>query len=69
MKAISKIALTIVVCLAATAYAVSNTWGNISNSAQLLHVENIFNASSPGKYVNHEVKFPKNVRKRKNNTK
>lgn len=56
-------ALTIAAYVITTAYAISSTWGNISNSAQLLHVENVFNASSPGKYVNHEIKFPKNVRK------
>lgn len=50
------------VSLLATSYAISSTWGDISNSAQLLHAEQVFNASSPGKYVTHEIKFPKNVR-------
>ncbi|XP_039953474.1 probable salivary secreted peptide [Bactrocera neohumeralis] len=53
-------ALTIAAYVITTTYAISSTWGNISNSAQLLHVENVFNASSPGKYVNREIKFPKN---------
>uniref|UniRef100_A0A1B0ABK9 Salivary secreted peptide n=1 Tax=Glossina pallidipes TaxID=7398 RepID=A0A1B0ABK9_GLOPL len=53
-------ALTALACLAATSYAISSTWGNISNSAQLLHAEQVFNASSPEKYVNREIKFPKN---------
>ncbi|XP_037950874.1 probable salivary secreted peptide [Teleopsis dalmanni] len=60
MNNFSVICFSIVVCIAATAYAVSSTWGNTTNSAQLLHVENVFNASSPGKYVNREIKFPKN---------
>ncbi|KNC31798.1 hypothetical protein FF38_07694 [Lucilia cuprina] len=50
----------VVLSLLATTYAISSTWGNISNSAQLLHAEQVFNASSPGKYVTHEIKFPKN---------
>lgn len=58
-----KLILTVVMLsLLATTYAISSTWGNISNSAQLLHAEQIFNASSTGKYVTHEIKFPKNVR-------
>ncbi|KAL7737507.1 hypothetical protein ACLKA6_007639 [Drosophila palustris] len=44
----------------ASVYTVSSTWGNISNSAQLLHVENVVNGSSPGKYVDHEIKYPTN---------
>ncbi|KAH8261571.1 hypothetical protein KR044_011437 [Drosophila immigrans] len=44
----------------ASCCAVSSTWGNISNSAQLLHVENVMNGSSPGKYVDHEIKYPTN---------
>ncbi|KAH8373053.1 hypothetical protein KR009_011192 [Drosophila setifemur] len=54
------IRLLIVASCFATAYAVSSTWGNISYSAQLLHAENVVNASSPEKYVNHEIKYPKN---------
>lgn len=54
--------ITVVLSLLATTYAISSTWGNISNSAQLLHAEQVFNASSPGKYVTHEIQFPKNVR-------
>ncbi|EDW61210.1 uncharacterized protein Dvir_GJ21904 [Drosophila virilis] len=42
------------------AYSVSSTWGNISNSAQLLHAENVVYGSSPGKYVDHEIKYPTN---------
>lgn len=61
IKLLSSIAVAI--SLLATTYAISSTWGNISNSAQLLHAEQVFNASSPGKYVTHEIKFPKNVRK------
>ncbi|EDW38775.1 GL16235 [Drosophila persimilis] len=56
----SLIRLLVVTSCVATAYAVSSTWGNISNSAQLLHAENVANASSPGRYVNHEIKYPKN---------
>ncbi|KAM7345004.1 putative salivary secreted peptide [Cochliomyia hominivorax] len=52
--------VAVAVSLLATTYAISSTWGNISNSAQLLHAEQVFNASSPGKYVTHEIKFPKN---------
>lgn len=58
--------IAVAVSLLATTYAISSTWGNISNSAQLLHAEQVFNASSPGKYVTHEIKFPKNVRIQKN---
>ncbi|KAH8413658.1 hypothetical protein KR222_002932 [Zaprionus bogoriensis] len=43
-----------------SAYTVSSTWGNISNSAQLLHAENVVNGSLPGKYVNHDIKYPTN---------
>ncbi|XP_061390372.1 probable salivary secreted peptide [Musca vetustissima] len=60
MSNLKYIVLTVLVCLLATTYAVSSTWGNISNSAQLLHAEQVFNASSPGKYVTHEIKYPKN---------
>lgn len=45
------------------AMGVSSTWGNISNSAQLLHAEQVFNESLPGQYVHREIKFPKNVSK------
>lgn len=45
----------------ASVYTVSSTWGNISNSAQLLHAENVVNCSSPEKYVNHDIKYPTNV--------
>lgn len=41
--------------------SVSSTWGNISNSAQLLHAENVVYTSSPEKYVEHEIKYPTNV--------
>lgn len=53
----------VLVCLfcVVSVYTVSSTWGNISNSAQLLHAENVVNGSSPGKYVNHDIKYPRNV--------
>lgn len=44
--------------------AVSSTWGNISNSAQLLYSEQIFHESLPGQYIHREIKFPENVRKK-----
>ena len=61
MQNIKVIVTIVLISLVATTYAISSTWGNISNSAQLLHAEQVFNASSPGKYVTHEIKFPKNV--------
>ncbi|KAH8272030.1 hypothetical protein KR018_007037 [Drosophila ironensis] len=52
--------LSIVVSLMSTVNAVSSTWGIISNSAQLLHAENVIYPSSPGDYVNNEIKYPTN---------
>ncbi|XP_017865535.1 PREDICTED: probable salivary secreted peptide [Drosophila arizonae] len=51
--------LLVLYCVAPV-LSVSSTWGNISNSAQLLHAENVVYTSSPGKYVEHEIKYPTN---------
>lgn len=52
--------LLVLYCVAPV-LSVSSTWGNISNSAQLLHAENVVYTSSPEKYVEHEIKYPTNV--------
>ncbi|XP_017958693.1 probable salivary secreted peptide [Drosophila navojoa] len=51
--------LLVLYCVAPV-LSVSSTWGNISNSAQLLHAENVVYPSSPEKYVEHEIKYPTN---------
>ncbi|EDW09750.1 probable salivary secreted peptide [Drosophila mojavensis] len=51
--------LLVLYCVAPV-LSVSSTWGNISNSAQLLHAENVVYTSSPEKYVEHEIKYPTN---------
>ena len=54
--------LCVIVSFVATAYAVTSSWGNFAASSQLLYVENISNFSLPRRYVNREVRYPKNVR-------